>query len=422
MSTQFSRYSLRNRMKVLVVPMSGTRATSLFVFCKVGSRSETPSINGVSHFIEHLMFKGTKRRPSTLVISQELESLGAEFNAFTSKDFTGYYIKSPSRHFSKSADILGDMLFHSVFDVKELTRERQVIIQEIHMYEENPMMHIEDLYEQAAFSDSLLGMSIAGPAKVIATIPRSKLVAYKKSFYEPANMLCVVAGHVDSKTLKIVRQIFGTQKNSRARFPRITQARFTPKKILVQQKKAEQSQIAFGYEGVDHNHKDAAPLELLSAILGGGMSSRLFIQIRERLGLCYYIKSDVTSYEDTGLFTIYTGLSSKRLPEAIRAIQKEIKIIRTSAVSKEELVRAKEYLKGKLIMQMEASEKVAQWYGHEQLFMRQVKAPTARLQEIDCVTECDILRVAKHVFREGAWSAAGIGPFSHAQFKSLFGK
>jgi len=420
MPSPFFRYTLGNRMKILIVPMAGTKTTSLFVFCKVGSRSESKAINGASHFLEHLMFKGTKLRPSTLIISQELESLGAEFNAFTSKDFTGYYIKSPSKHFSRSADILTDMLFHSTFDTSEISRERQVIIQEIRMYEENPMMHIENLLEQAAFTGCSLGMEIAGPAKVIASVPRDALLEYKNAFYEPANMLCVVAGQIQPNTRKVIQKVFGKEKNNRTHFPKISQARFTPRKILVQQKKTEQSQIAIGFRGFDHNHKDAATLELLNSIFGGSMSSRLFIQVRERLGMCYNIRSEVTSYEDIGLVTIYAGVSSKRIRGAVEAIQKEIKRMKTEPVKKDELVRAKEYLKGKLIMQMEASEKVAQWYGHEQLFMKAVKTPQERLKEIDKVTIRDIRRVAQVVFKDSVWSAAGIGPFSLTQFRSLF--
>jgi len=407
-------------MNVLIVPMSGTQTTSLFVFCKVGSRSESASINGASHFLEHLMFKGTTRRPSTLHISQELESLGAEFNAFTSKEFTGYYIKSPAKHFPHTADILGDMLFHSVFDAKEIQRERQVIIQEIHMYEENPMMHIEDLFERGAFSGFSLGMSIAGPASVIERVPRGKLLGHKKSFYDPANMICVVAGRISPSVRKIVKQVFGAEKNSRKRFAPITPAHFVPRQVRVQKKKTEQSQIALGFEGFDYNHKDAATLEVLNSILGGGMSSRLFIQVRERLGLCYHIKSETSSYEDTGLIAIYAGVSSQRVKEAAHAIQEEITKIHNKKVTEEELGRAKEYLKGKLIMQMEASERVAQWYGLEQLFMHKVKTPSERLAEIQRVTSEDILRIAKQVFKEGEWSAAGIGPFTEAQLKVLF--
>ncbi|MFA5030475.1 MAG: pitrilysin family protein [Patescibacteria group bacterium] len=408
-------------MKVLIVPMAGTKTTSLFVFCKVGSRSESKAINGVSHFLEHLMFKGTKQRPSTLVISQELESLGAEFNAFTSKDYTGYYIKSPSKHFSQAADILSDMLFHSTFDTSEISRERQVIIQEIHMYEENPMMHIDNLFEQAAFKGSPLGMDIAGPTKVIASVKRSSLLAYKKIFYSPANMLCVVAGQISPNTRRVVQKVFSKEENTRKRFPKNAYARFIPRSILVQQKKTEQSQIAIGFKGFDHNHKDAATLELLNSIFGGSMSSRLFIQVRERLGMCYSIRSEVMSYEDIGLVTIYAGVSSKKLREAVKAIQKEVNRIKVEPVTKDELVRAKEYLKGKLIMQMEASEKVAQWYGQEQLFMKTIKTPEQRLREIDKVTIQDIRRVAQVIFKDSTWSAAGIGPFSLAQFRSLFG-
>lgn len=420
MKTHYSSDTLKNRMRLFTVPIAGTDAVTLFIFCKVGSRQEPSALNGASHFLEHLMFKGTKKRPSTLVISQELESMGAEFNAYTSKDHTAYYIKTQSAHLERALDIMSDMLFRSVFQPKEIERERKVIIEEIKMYEENPMMHIEDLAEQTLFTGSL-GRSIAGPAKIIASVSRKKMLEYKKLFYQPANMVCVVSGKLPDNVKSQVNKYFGSHAGSRTTFPAITPAGVKHRVLKIQKKKTKQTQIAIMYPGYSHNHPDMPALELLTTILGGSMSSRLFINVRERRGLCYFIKSDIAPYEDTGALGIFTGVAVSRLNEAVQSIDREIAKIKRQPVALSELKRAKEYIKGKLILRMESSEKVAQWFGQEALFMKKVERPEDRVREIDSVTVKDIMRVAKELLDPTKRVVAAVGPFTPKRLKALFG-
>ena len=423
MSKQFEKTVLpQNRMQLLVVPMSGTQAVTLFVFCKVGSRFERSSINGVSHYIEHLMFKGTTRRPTTLIISKELERLGAEFNAFTSKDHTGYYIKVAAKHIEKSVDILSDMLMHSVFDQTEMDRERKVIIEEIKMYEENPMMHIDDLFEHALFGDTPLGWSVAGPEKVLASVPRSDVMKFKEAYYQPANMVCVVAGKIDQDPKALITKYFGSYENGHTSFPQEEKASLQKQSFLVQFKQTEQAQVALGFPAYSYNDKRMSALEVLSTLFGGSMSSRLFINVRERLGLCYYIRSSVASFSDTGVLSIQTGVSSSKISDAVIAILKEVQEITRHEVADEELDRAKEYMKGKLILQMEASEKVAGWYAQEALFMDSIKTPEERLRDIDAVTKKDIVEVAQDIMRHERIVGACIGPIKQDAFQELFAK
>jgi predicted Zn-dependent peptidase len=287
------------------------------------------------------------------------------------------------------------------------------------MYEENPMMHIDDLLEQSMFEGSTLGWSIAGPTSVIARIKRAELMAYKKKYYQPANMTVVVAGKLHPNIQKLISRYFGIVKNEHKIFATSQPAKQTPLQVKVQTKETEQTQLAVAFPAYDYNHPRLTTLEVLSTILGGSMSSRLFIQVREKLGLCYYIRSSTTSYSDTGTLAIQTGVSTKRVQEALQAMFKEVKKIKREHVSREELDRAKEYMKGRLVLQMEASERLAQWFAHESLFMKSVKRPEDRLKELESVTTHDIHEVANDILDFKKISSAGIGPFSKQQLSSL---
>lgn len=420
MHTSYSLYTLPNKMRAILAPVKGTDAVSLFVYCKVGSRFETPKINGASHFIEHLMFKGTKRRPTTLEISQEIESLGAQNNAATSKDYTCYYIKLDGKHFAKAVDILHDMLTGSLFDPVEMERERKVIIEEIKMYEENPLMHIEDLYEQAMFAGSPLGWSIAGPAKTIANMKRSDLIAYRDRVYLPANMLVVAAGKLPKNAHALIAKYFGSMSSPQKKLPTFKRGIARKGSVLVQQRKVEQSQIALGFPGLSNTDPRNPILDLMTVILGGSMSSRLFIQVRERKGLCYHIHSASTSYVDTGTVVIQAGVSSTRVKEAIKEILKVTDSLRKAPVSDAELQRAKEYVRGRTVLAMEGSDHIAQWFGSEALWMKKIRKPEDRLKELDRVTKAQIQKMANLILRPEAISAAGVGPFSQKEFASLF--
>ncbi len=408
-------------MRTILVPVKGTDAVSLMIFCKVGSRYETPNINGASHFIEHLMFKGTKRRPTTLEIQQEIEGLGAQNNAMTSKDYTCYYIKLDGKHFAKAVDILHDMLTGSLFDPIEMERERKVIIEEIKMYEENPLMHIENLYEQSMFDGSPLGWSIAGPEETIAKMKRSEVLAYKDRVYVPSNMLVVAAGKLPKNSKQLLAQYFGSIKTPANKIPTFKPGESQKGKVLVQKKNVEQSQIAIGFPGLNYNDLQNPALDLMTTILGGSMSSRLFIEVRERKGLCYHIHASATSYADTGTVAIQAGVSSSRVEESVKAILQVTEKLRAGKVSEAELTRAKEYTRGHTVLAMEGSDHLAQWFGSEALFMKKIKKPEDRLRDLQKVTAGDIHRLSSRLLRPALISAAGIGPFSTREFASLFG-
>lgn len=403
---------LPNGVQLVLAPLHDTKAATILILYRIGSRYETASLNGCAHFIEHLMFKGTKKRPSTLLISKELDGVGAEFNAFTSKDHTGYYIKLAADKLPMAVDILEDMLYHSFFLEKEINRERGVVIEEINMYEDNPIMQIDDLFEQDLYGkNDQLGRSIAGPREVIRDVTRDKLLAFRDQYYLPSNMLVAVSGKFEVERLtKLLTKAFG-RVTSRRSAPIFKPWKLGPRALRVRTKykPTEQTQMMLGVPSFGMGHKDMPALNVLSLILGGTMSSRLFITIRERLGLCYSIRSGVTVYQDVGNLAIQAGLDKTRLQPALSAIVKELRRMCTTRVSREELTRAKEYFRGKLVLNLEDSEHIANWLGKQQLLSGKMETPEQKLAKVLQVTTTDILRVAKRVIRLNALTLTIIG-------------
>lgn len=404
--------TLPNGLRVVTVPLHDTQAVTVFVFAKVGSRYETKSINGVSHFIEHLMFKGTKRRPTTLDISKLLDGVGASYNAMTSKDWTGYYVKMNAEHTELALDVVSDMLQHSTFDPKEIERERGVIVEEIKMYDENPIMSIEDLFETTVFGDHhQLGWNIAGPASVIRSVSRAALLRYRDQYYHANNMIVVVAGKLPAGTDAAITKYFRTVRR-RPRTPAFKPYRVaTQATVRVKHQALDQVQLGLGTRGFSYTDKRLPALQVLSTILGGNMSSRLFIQVRERRGLAYSVSASSNPYEDTGSFMIHAGLEHRRITEALTVIVQELKKLKTTRVSSSELKRAKEFLRGKTILGLEDSDALAAWYGRQALFHKRLQTPEESLRKIAAVTAADVQAVAKQLFKSANMRLAMIGPF-----------
>jgi len=405
---------LKNGMSVLLVPQKGAISMTLLVLVKVGSRYETREINGASHFIEHLMFKGTAKRPTTETISRELDRYGAEYNAYTDKDLTGYYIKMDAGHTPLAIDMLHDMLFHSKYDSKEIDRERGVIVEEINMYEDNPRMHVDDLLEEVMFPNSTLGWNIAGPREVIRGISRDQLIGYRDAYYIPERMTVVVAGKIVPGTLALLEKTFGgvTRKTGEDQvFDKFEAPAKLTTPLSYQDKATEQVQFAMSFYGLKLDDPKLPAAGLLSSILGGTMSSRLFIQIRERRGLCYSIHAMHQPREDIGMFGIFAGLEKKRFQEAVGAVIKELKSVLRDGVTSEELKRAKDNIKGRTTLAFEDSATQAEWYGKEWLFRRRVETPEERLRRYEKVTRADVRQVARAIFRPEQMASAVIGPF-----------
>lgn len=413
----YKQAKLKNGTKVVFVPVDGTRAVTVLALCKVGSRYETKNLNGASHFIEHLMFKGTGRRPTTLDISQELDSIGAEFNAATSKDWTGYYIKASSAHVEKALDMISDMLWNSKFEKEEFDREKGVIIEEINMYEDSPMYYIEELLEQTMFKGSTLGWQIAGTKPVIKKMKRQELIDYRDLFYRPKNMVLVVAGKFE-KIKPLAEKYFGSLKPKTGKKPSEYKEFSGFKKSArpncgLMYKKTEQVHLAIGFPGLKYDAKEMPALQLMHVIFGGTMSSRLFIAIREREGLAYYVRSSVDAYADTGMFSVRAGLDISRLDKAVSILKTEIERFKKEGPTAQELKRAKEYMKGKLALALEDSFNLAEFYGKQTLLYKDVKTPKQKLSEIMAVDTDEIKKLANTILDWKKSSVAAIGPYKN---------
>lgn len=411
-------HRLANGLPVVMVPLKGAESMTLLVLCKVGSRYETVELNGASHFIEHLMFKGTKRRPASTDISRVLDRYGAAYNAYTDKDMTGYYIKMDAAHTELAIDLLYDMLFHSHFDAEEMNKERGVIIEEINMYEDNPNMHIDDLLEKSLFPNSTLGWDIAGPRENIRRVTREELIAYRDAYYIPSRMTVVLAGKIVPGALQMIRERFGKIHRPEGKdtpFKPFVAPKILPEPIAFQDKATEQVQFAMAFHGFASDDSRLPAAGLLGTILGGGMSSRLFTEIRERRGLCYSISAGHSAREDIGSFGIQAGLEKGSVEKAVQAIIAELKSVASKGVTQEELRRAKDQIRGRLMLSFEDSASQAEWYGRQWLFKKKLESPDQRLKRFEKVTRGDIAKVAKQLFRPESMATAVIGPLGSAK-------
>lgn len=403
---------LPNGLTIITSGVEGTEAITALVLVKVGSRYESVNMNGAAHFIEHLMFKGTKRRPSTLEISNTLDKHGAEYNAFTSKEVTGYYIKIIKKQLPLAMDILEDVLFHSLFKAEEIERERGVIIEEINMYDDNPLISIGDLFEETLYGKNHpLGRETAGTRGTVKKMKRLDLLEFKKRHYIPSKTTVVVAGACDHETVVKLTEGHFRQRGQKRNL-KFRSAGEAPRKcrVSIKTKKTAQAQIALGFKGPSYTHPARYASELLALILGGSMSSRLFIEVRERRGLAYSIHSFIDPYEDTGSIGVSAGVDPDRAEEAIRVILEELKKILKHGVSEKELKDAKSFISGKLALQIEDSAALAQWYAKKHVLEKSFETPDEYLERINKATGNEIKSAAKLFFKRPPVLSI-IGPF-----------
>ena len=324
MNMNYTRKLLSNGLRVLTIPMPSLESATVLVLVGAGSRYETKPVNGISHFLEHMAFKGTEKRPSALQISSIIDGMGGECNAFTSKEYTGFYIKTAKGRIETSFDLLSDMLMNSKFDPAEIQKERGVIIEEINMYEDMPARKIGDIYENLLYGDCPLGWDISGEKEVILKIKREDFQVYMGSLYSADNMTVVVSGGVtQSEVEDMANKYFSTMKKftTETAIP-VKEVQSKPE-IFIKQKDTEQIHIALGVRTVPVKSEKRYPLSVLSAILGGGMSSRLFHEVREKRGLAYYVRSSSEEFTDAGTLVSTAGIDPKRVEEAIEVMMNE---------------------------------------------------------------------------------------------------
>lgn len=413
---------LKNGLNVVIVPIMEVESVTTMIMVGAGSRYETRKNNGISHFLEHMAFKGTKKRPTALEISTLIDSAGAESNAFTGKEFTGYFIKSAAHRIELAFDILSDMLANLLLDPKEIDKERGVIIEEINLYEDTPTRKIVDVYEHLLYGDTPMGWDVAGQKSVISSVTRDDFTSYMKKLYSASNMVIVIAGKVDvEKTLKLVEQYFGAHLTFTTEgYKSVIEGQKDPQ-VSIHHKKTDQAHFALGVRTIGlPDEKDRYPLTLLSAILGGGMSSRLFHEVREKRGLAYYVRTVSENYLDCGNLTTFVGSDPKRIDEAIRVVVEEYKkVVKVGEITKQELNKAKEFIKGHFVLELEDTKSVAVFYGSTLLLEKKLENPSGVIEKVDAVKMSDVRRVAKQ-FLSSPLNLAVIGDYKDsARFKNI---
>ncbi|MFZ5391562.1 MAG: M16 family metallopeptidase [Patescibacteria group bacterium] len=407
---------LKNSLAVLTVPMPGTSATTVLTMVKAGSRLENNNQQGLSHLLEHMLFKGSKNYPTARELTQVLDSVGAEYNAFTSKEYTGYYIKTAARHLPLALRVQADMISRPIFDKSELDKEKKVVAEEINMYQDNPVMFIGDLLEQELFKGSSLAPLISGSKKSVAALNHKQLVSYWRSNYQAKNMVVVVAGRLPDNLKKLMSDNFNhLPKQGQPAIYKNFKPSYTSARSALSYKETEQVQLALGFPSVGSGDKLLPAIKLMSIIMGGNMSSRLFMRLREQEGLCYSVRVDVESYQATGLVGIMAGLDKSRLPRALALIKEELNLLVTKGVNSAELNKAKEYIKGSLTLLMENSARQAEWQARRYLLDKSLKTWPDYLREFEAVTTMDISLAAKQVFNFSRLTLALIGPFRAAK-------
>ncbi len=416
---KYRKEVLSNGVPLYLVPIKGAKtATILFMF-KTGSRYETRENNGISHFLEHLFFKGTKSRPNTINLAGELDSLGCEFNAFTAKEYTGYWIRIAQEKIKYSLDILGDMLLNSKFEAEEIEREKGVIIEELNMYEDNPMMHIEDVLESCLYGDTPAGWETVGTKKNIQNFKREDFIKYFKSQYGAKSLQVILAGGVSQKDkLMTEKLLLEFPKNNWRNKKKVIEKQKSPQ-LLVVNKKNDQLNLSLAVRAHAIGHKEEFVVKLLSIILGGAMSSRLFIRLRERNGLAYYVKTSTEFHSDSGYLTTQAGVPLEKTEQAIRIILEEYTRLTKEIVSDKELKRAKDLLKGRVLLQMETSDNIATWYARQAVLRNKVLTPGDFLREINKIKPVDLQKVAKNIFVNSGLNLAMIGQVKADKFKKL---
>jgi len=408
---KFSKKVLKNGLRVVVVPMKDNPTVTVLVLVEAGSKYETKKVNGISHFLEHMCFKGTLKRPKAIDISKELDALGSQYNAFTAQEYTGYYAKSGSRHFKQIFDVVSDIYLNSTFPEAEMQKEKGVIIEEINMYEDMPHRHVQDLVMKLLYGDQPAGWNIAGEKKNILEMKRADFVKYKKAHYLPEATVIVVAGQVTQKeVLKEVSKIFSTLAHGRKSKKLKIKDKQDKPNVLLKFKNTDQTHFVLAFRSLGLFSKKGAPLAVLSSVLGGGMSSRLFQKLREEMGVGYYVRAGNDAYTDHGIFQISAGVDNKRIEEVIKVVLLECKKLLTEQVGEEELNKVKEYLIGNMKLSLESSDDIANFYGGQELLKREVKTLEEKAKEIRKVTALQVQNLAKGIFRENLLNLAMIGP------------
>jgi len=409
---KIKKIQLKNGLRVVLVPQPSSLAATVLILVEAGSEYETKRINGLSHFLEHMTFKGTTTRPRPGMIAEELAALGAQSNAFTTQEFTGYWAKVAAKKLPKILEIVSDLYLNPLFVPEEIEKERGVIIEELNMYEDMPQRKVQDVFLALLYGDQPAGWDVGGEKNIIRTLTREDFIAYRDKHYVAPGTVVVVAGKFDEKA--VVAQIRGAFAGlKRARVIAKPPTRESQKKpqVMVKFKESDQSHLVLGFRAFDIFDKRRYAVEVLADILGGGMSSRLFKKIREELGVAYSVHASADLMLDHGIFGVSAGVDTTKTAIVIKAILDECRRIARDLVPADELQRAKDHMTGGVVLGLETSDDLANYYGVGEILMKTLLPPEQLTDRIQKVTAAEVRAVARALFKNNGLNLAVIGPY-----------
>ncbi len=416
----FEESKLGNGVRVITASMPQVSSVACFVMLAAGSRYETPDAKGIAHFSEHMFFKGTERRPTARSISAEIDGIGGEFNAFTSKEITGYYVKCGAETRDVALDVLADMLLHSRFDPDEITKEKGVILEEMNVYLDTPARYVGSVYDQLLYGDQPLGWDILGTLETIEATTRETFTSYLDAWYKPERIVVGVAGRIGDGLHERLEELLGGVEPGETGEPSPVAALANGEAVRLHTKQSEQAHVHLGVRGFPLGHPDRYALQVLAVVLGGGMSSRLFTEVRERRGLAYYVHAANDSYTDAGSLYTAAGVDVGRVDDAVRTIVAELRKVASEPLPSDELEKARGYSKGRFVLRLESPQGLIQFALRRELLENEIEEPDDVLRHLDEVTAEDVQRVARELFEGKRFYLAAVGPFDDpGRFEAL---
>jgi predicted Zn-dependent peptidase len=418
---QFTKHILSNGLRLITVPMADNPSVTVLVMVEAGSKYESKNINGLSHFLEHMVFKGTPKRPTASAISKELDSIGAHYNAFTGQEYTGYYAKAATRHFDKVLDVVSDMYLNPLFESSEIEKEKGVIIEELRMYKDLPQQHVHEVLADLMYGDQPAGWPVIGTEDTIRSFTRDHFIAYRKDHYISNATTVVVSGNINEKeAIEKVSAAFASMftEGKKDKLP-VKESQNAPA-IRTEFKDTDQTHLVISFRTFSIFDPRIYTMRLISAVLGAGMSSRLFNKMRDQLGICYYISASHSPSTDHGELSISAGVDNSRVEQGIKGILEEIERLKNAPISDEELKKVKDYLAGTMMLELETSDARAEYVGGQETIKKRIDSPDERIAAINKVTAADIQKLAGEILINANMNLALVGKSKEEELKNYF--
>jgi predicted Zn-dependent peptidase len=407
---KFNKTTLNNGLRIITVPMTDNPSVTVLVMVEAGSKYEDKNNNGLSHFLEHMVFKGTPKRPKAIDISKELDSIGSHYNAFTSQEFTGYYAKADARHLDKIIDVVSDMYNNPLFEEEEIKKEKGVIVEEIRMYKDLPQQNVQNIFMELLYGDTPAGWNIAGTEDNVKSFTRDQFTKYRSEHYLSSSTIVIVSGSFDEKeTINKIENAFSTigtgTKSSKLA---VKDSQKIPM-IKAEFKETDQTHLVIGVRTFPIKDERIPAMSVLSTILGRGMSSRLFSKMRDQLGICYYVRTEHNPFTDHGFLSISAGVDNTRVKEAVVGIMEECERLKVEMISDEEMKKAKDYIAGTTMLELETSDARAEYCGYQELMKKVIDLPSNIIEKINKVTAKEVMDLARDIFVNEGLNMAMIG-------------